>query len=298
MAVRGSFLSLGGKKMATFYNQASLSIGGKVTNSNITEGEVLTQVTMIKTPLTTDYGPEDNLVYAVTITNNSASTVNDITITDDLGAFTFGALNIVPLTYVIGTAVYYLNGVLQQAPTVIAGPPLTISGINIPAGGVAMVIYETRANEFAPLDENAFIRNTVTATGEPVCEDLSATADVPTRDEPHLTISKAICPETITCGGEVTYTFIIQNTGNIPIVATDNLIVTDVFNPALSNITVKLNGEILTEGVEYSYNTATGEFATLNGAITVPAATFTRDTETGIITTTPGVAIITVTGNV
>ena len=27
MAVRGSFLSLGGKKMATFYNQASLSIG-------------------------------------------------------------------------------------------------------------------------------------------------------------------------------------------------------------------------------------------------------------------------------
>ena len=161
-----------------------------------------------------------------------------------------------------------------------------------------MIIYEARANEFAPLDENAVIENTVTATGENVCEDLSATADVPTRDEPNLTISKAICPETITCGDEVTYTFIIQNTGNVPIVATDNLIVTDVFNPALSNITVKLNGTTLTEGVDYSYNSVTGEFSTLNGAITVPAATFTRDPITGVITVTPGVAIITVTGNI
>ena len=67
--------------MATFYNQASLTIGGKVTNSNVTEGEVLTQVTITKTPLTTDYGPEDNVVYAVTITNNSTSTVSDIMIT-------------------------------------------------------------------------------------------------------------------------------------------------------------------------------------------------------------------------
>ena len=284
--------------MATFYNQASLTIGGKVTNSNVTEGEVLTQVTITKTPLTTDYGPEDNVVYAVTITNNGTSAVSDITITDDLGAFTFGTLNIVPLTYVDGTVRYYINGLLQPAPTVTPGPPLAISGINIPAGGVAMIIYEARANEFAPLDENAVIENTVTATGENVCEDLSATADVPTRDEPNLTISKAICPETITCGDEVTYTFIIQNTGNVPIVATDNLIVTDVFNPALSNITVKLNGTTLTEGVDYSYNSVTGEFTTLNGAITVPAATFTRDPITGVITVTPGVAIITVTGNI
>ena len=284
--------------MATFYNQASLTIGGKVTNSNVTEGEVLTQVTITKTPLTTDYGPEDNVVYAVTITNNGTSAVSDITITDDLGAFTFGTLNIVPLTYVDGTVRYYINGLLQPAPTVNPGPPLAISGISIPAGGVAMIIYEARANEFAPLDENAVIENTVTATGENVCEDLSATADVPTRDEPNLTISKAICPETITCGDEVTYTFIIQNTGNVPIVATDNLIVTDVFNPALSNITVKLNGTTLTEGVDYSYNSVTGEFTTLNGAITVPAATFTRDPITGVITVTPGVAIITVTGNI
>ena len=284
--------------MATFYNQASLTIGGKVTNSNVTEGEVLTQVTITKTPLTTDYGPEDNVVYAVTITNNSTSTVSDIMITDDLGAFTYGALNIVPLTYVNGTVMYYLNGVLLAAPTVNPGPPLVISGISIPAGGVAMLIYEARANEFAPLDENASIKNTVNATGDPVCEDLIATADIPTRDEPNLTISKAICPETITCGGEVTYTFIIQNTGNVPIIATDNLIVTDVFNPALSNITVKLNGTTLTEGVDYSYNSVTGEFATLNGAITVPSATFTRDPDTGVITVTPGVAIITVIGNV
>ena len=283
--------------MATFYNQASLTVGGKVTNSNITEGELLTQVTITKTPLTTDYGPEDNIVYLVTVTNNSSTDKTGLVLTDDLGAFTSNETQIIPLTFVDGTARYFINGQLQTEPTVQAGPPLVISGINIPAGGVANLIYETRANEFAPRGQNAFILNTVTASGNNLCDPLIATAEVPTRDEPNLTIAKAMCPETITCGGAVNYTFIIQNTGNTPVVATDNLIVKDVFNPALNDIVVRLNGEIIVEGVGYEYNPTTGEFATLNGAIAIPAATFTRDSETGLITVTPGVATITVTGN-
>ena len=39
-------------------------------------------------------------------------------------------------------------------------------------------------------------------------------------------------------------------------------------------------------------------FTTLPGAITVPAATFSRDVNTGIITTTPGTATITVAGTI
>lgn len=284
--------------MATFYNQASISVGGKVTNSNVTEGEFLAQVAITKTPLSTDYGPEDNILYLVTVVNNGVSSTGEITLTDDLGSFTFGNLNIVPLTYIDGTALYYINGIIQPTPTIVAGPPLSISGITIPAGGVATIIYEARANEFAPRGVNAFIRNTVTAVGVGLCDELSATADVPTRDTPALTIAKAICPESITCGDEVTYTFIIQNTGNTAIVATDNLIVTDTFNPALKNIVVSFDGNALTPGIGYEYNEDTGEFTTLDGAITVPAATFTRDDETGVITVTPGVAIITVTGTV
>ena len=44
--------------------------------------------------------------------------------------------------------------------------------------------------------------------------------------------------------------------------------------------------------------TASGEFATVNGVVTVPSATYTQDPTTGAITTTPGVAVLTVTGTV
>ena len=50
----------------------------------------------------------------------------------------------------------------------------------------------------------------------------------------------------------------------------------------------------VTEG--YTYDQATGTFVTVPGVITVPAATFVRDTATGAWTVTPGVTRLTVTG--
>lgn len=47
----------------------------------------------------------------------------------------------------------------------------------------------------------------------------------------------------------------------------------------------------------YTYNDATGEFATTAGFITVPAATYTQN-EDGSFTITPGTAKITVTGTI
>ena len=80
--------------------------------------------------------------------------------------------------------------------------------------------------------------------------------------------------------------------------ATDDLIVTDTFTPALSNLTVTFNGEEWTEGVNYTYDEATGAFATLPGQITVPAAVFTQDPVSGVVTTAPGTSILTVSGTV
>lgn len=284
--------------MATFYNQATLSFGRTVTSSNVTEGEVLGGVTLTKTAVTTDYGPGDGISYVITVTNNGATPVAGLTLTDNLGAYTLpgGTTEVTPLTYVEGSLLYYVDGVLTEAPEVVATDNLTIGGITVPAGGNATIIYEARANEFAPLGAASAITNTVTADGG-VCDgELSDSATVNTRDEARLTIAKAICPAVITCSGEVTYTLIVQNTGNIPAVATDNVIIRDTFTPTLSNITVALNGEALEAGVGYTYNEETGEFATTEGAVPVPAATYSRDPVTGIVTTTPGVAVITVNG--
>ena len=284
--------------MATFYNQATLSFAGRVTNSNVTEGELVSELSLTKTAVSTDYGPGDGIVYAVTLVNADSVAKSGITLTDNLGAYTLmgGSTEFVPLIYVDGSVLYYQNGVLQPAPTVVAGNTLVISGIDVPAGGNVIILYEVRANSLAPLSAGSSIFNTVSAGGDGVCEELTDSAQITTRDEPLLSIAKAVNPLTLTCGDEVTYTFIIQNAGNTSVIATDDLIVSDTFNPILTSITVSLNGELLNEGTQYAYNEQTGEFTTIGGAIPVPAATFTRDSETGVVTTTPGVAVLTITG--
>ena len=285
--------------MATFYNQATLTFDGKTLTSNQTEGEVVTRVTLTKTAVSSDYGPDENIVYAITLVNTDDTAKTNVTVADNLGIFQPAAgPEIVPLSYVGGSVLYYQNGILQSSPSVSAGPPLVISGITIPAGGNVIILYEVKANEYAPRGENATITNSVEATGEGLCEELSDSTVISTRNEPILSIAKAICPESVSCGDQVTYTFIIQNTVNTPVVATDNLVVSDLFNPVLTDIVVSLNGTPLSEESQYAYNEQTGEFTTIGGAIPVPAATFTRDSETGLISTAPGVAVLTVSGRI
>jgi uncharacterized repeat protein (TIGR01451 family) len=113
-----------------------------------------------------------------------------------------------------------------------------------------------------------------------------------------LSISKAICPATVADNGQLTYTFVIENSGTEPADATDNAVVTDTFDPILDPISVTYNGTLWTEGVNYTYDASTGQFATLPGQITVPAATVTQDAATGAFITTPGIAVLTVTGTV
>lgn len=282
--------------MATFYNQATLSFGGVTTNSNVTEGEVNAVITATKTAISQDYGSDDGIAYAISIVNASATDRTGVSITDDLGQFTFGTQLIVPLDYIDGSVKLYRNGTLATTPTVEAGPPLTISDITVPAGGNVLIVYEARVNEFADLAEGSVITNTATVTSGS-CESV-LTAEVPVRTEPELSISKSICPDNVTCGDSVSYTFVIQNSGNAPIVATDDVILSDTFVPPLSGITVTYGDTVWTEGTNYTYDAQTGEFTTLPGQITVPAATFTRDAGTGAVTVTPGATVIKITGNI
>ena len=95
----------------------------------------------------------------------------------------------------------------------------------------------------------------------------------------------------------MTYTFTIRNYGNTALVATDDVILTDVFDPILQNITVTFEGTLWTQGVNYNYNQTTGVFATLPGQIAVPAATYTQNPD-GTWSATPGVVTLTVTGTI
>ena len=285
--------------MATFYNKATLSYGGTTVNSNTTEAELLTGLTLDKIAITDTYTRGGNVVYAITLSNMGGSAYNALTVVDNLGAYTVpGGATAVPLTYGDGSVLYYLNGVLQPAPPVTSVGNLEISGINLPTNSTATFIFEARVNEFAPIAQGSTVINTASVDGGAGIGELTADATVTVLSEAELAIAKAVCPAIVSDNGELTYTLIVQNLGNTPVIATDGVVISDVFNPILSDITVTLDGTTLVEGTDYTYNETTGEFSTVGGVVTVPAATYTQDSETGEITTTPGVAILTVTGTV
>ena len=283
--------------MAQFTNQATLSYNNTVVSSNIAVGEIVGSLTVSKIPLVDTYMQGDTVAYVINIVNSGASNINGLTLTDDLGVYPFGNTALVPLTYRDNSLRYFVNGVLQPAPAVNVGTALTVSGINIPAGGNAAIVYEATVNEYAPLQSGAEITNTVTVSGNGITP-IEASATITAESGPILSITKSIDPVPVAENGTVTYTFVIENTGNEEAGADDNVVLTDVFDPVLSGITASLNGVTWAEGSEYTYDEATGLFTSVNGAITVPAAEYTQDPVSGIWQVSPGISTLVITGTI
>lgn len=284
--------------MATFTNHATLTYNGTVVNSNTVTGEIREALSVTKRALIDTYTADDTVTYIVSIVNTGVDDYVNLIVTDDLGAYIQGGSTRYPLTYVSGSVSYYVNGILQPAPVVTSQQPLTITGISVPAGGNALIVYEASINEFAPLSAGSTVINTATVSGGSLSQPITATETITVRQAAQLNITKSLNPAVVEENGQLTYTFVIQNYGNIPVVATDNAVVSDVFDPILNPITVTFNGAVWTEGVNYTYDTATGLFQTVPGPITVPAATFTQDPVTGVWTVNPGVSTLVVTGTV
>lgn len=284
--------------MAVFSNQATLTYNGGSTVSNVVTGEILEVLSVTKRAVTSSYRPYDTVTYVISLVNSGSSDSKELTLSDDLGAYPFGEQTLVPATFVEGSLLYYVNGSEQPSPTVTAGPPLVITGITVPAGGSATVIYSVKLNEYAPLGADECIRNTVTVTGECITEPLTANEIICTVSESVLSICKSLSPTSVVECGQITYTFVIENSGNKDAVATDNLSVSDTFTPHLTDIVVTLDGETLTEGTDYTYDEATGVFKTQPGRITVPKATITQDPDTGAYTLTAGSVTLIVTGKI
>ncbi len=281
--------------MPIFTNQASLTYNNVVTNSNVVTGNLVESLTATKTALADTYNRGDSITYVVTVANTGTAPYTALTITDDLGAYTFGAGTVRPLTYIDGTLRYYLDGTLQPTPAVTTDNGLTVTNITIPAGETALFVYQARTNGFAPLGTADNIVNTVNVTGGGLTEAVTATNTVTPVAGANLAITKSISPATVTENGQLTYTFVIENYGNTATTVADDLTVTDTFNPVLENITVTYNDTVLTPNTDYTYTG--GTFTTTNGVITVPAATYTQGAD-GTYTVTPGVSVITVTGTV
>lgn len=237
------------------------------------------------------------MVYVVSIVNDGAADLTGVTVTDDLGGYDFEGTTVYPLAYAEGSLLYFADGVLQTAPAAEAGPPLAISGLEIPAGSNAVLVYEARVTEFAPLGEGAEISNTVTVEGGCIADPVVTAATLPYAQEPALSITKTVNTDSVAGCSELSYDFVIQNTGGAPADAEAAITVADTFLPVLHDIVVTLQGETLTAGTDYTYDETAGLFQTAAGVVTVAAATFGQNDD-GSWMTTPGVTVLTVSGTV
>ena len=283
--------------MASFTNYATLTYNGNTTVSNTVTGELTEVITASKTAAATDYSPSGSVTYTVSLINSGTADLTGLTVTDDLGGYTFDGGTVYPLSYADGSILYFIDGVLQPAPAVTAGPPMVISGISVPAGGSTMLVYETNVTSFAPLAAGGSVTNTATVSGDGISAPITASETVSVEEAPSLSILKSISPETVTENSVLTYTFEIENTGNTEAAVADNVVLSDTFNPVLSDITVTLDGSVQRVGVNYTYDEPTGVFATVAGQIIVPAATYSQG-EDGSWTVTPGTVTIVVSGTV
>ena len=284
--------------MATFQNQATLTYGDNVTVSNVVTGELQQAISVTKYSVTDSYNAGEVLTYVISLVNGGSTALTDLTVTDNLGAYTQGGAQRVPLDYVEGSLSYYLNGARQGTPVISGTNPLTVTGITVPANSNAFLVYQARVNDFASPATGGSVTNTATVTGAGIPSPITATETVTAASEAFLTIAKSLSPTTVSEGDRLTYTFVIQNFGNTAVVATDDAVVTDTFDPILSDLAVTFNGMVWTEGVEYTYDEATGAFATVPTNITVPAATYSQNPATGAWSVVPGVRTLTVTGTV
>ncbi|MBP3315396.1 MAG: DUF11 domain-containing protein [Clostridia bacterium] len=287
--------------MATIENFATVSYtSGGITEtkvSNLAEIGLESAISFTKTTLGETYGEDEVVTYILSMTNTSTSAITNVSITDDLGTFVFGTLELTPLTYA-PPALLLIDGQDVSAQltvdTATAGS-LVFSFPTLPAGATANIVYRAAVNEYAPLDVEAGITNTATLTSDSDCADGTASATITAVSAANVSVFKQMSPNPVICGDTVTYTIRIYNYGNI---AAENVVLTDTFNPAPTNITVSRDGTLLPAN-EYSYvdGTLTVPAGTTT-AVSVPAATFVRDATTGIVTVTPGMIEYTITGTI
>ncbi len=254
--------------------------------SNLATTVLQGAVAIEKTSLAGTYTPGDTLTYIIGVTNSGETWIDSLEITDDLGAYEGEEGTVVPLDYA-GGALLYINGVPQGEITGTVGDGgVTFTVPQIPAGGNALIVYNAVVNGEAPAAQGGTITNTASAvySGETV----SASSTVTAEESAQLSIVKTMSPNPVVTGGLLTYDFDITNTGNM---AAENVVLTDAFAPAPSNVTVAVNG---TEVAPENYTYVAGVLTFPAGgayALTVPAASFTPGTPR-----TPGRVKITVTG--
>lgn len=287
----------------TITNRATVSYTANGTAgsavSNLASTTLQGPLAVTKASMESVYRAGSRLTYIVTLENTSSAQLTNVTLTDNLGTFSYTpestgtAVSVTPLTYT-GPARYYINGVFSANLTPTStDSTLTFTIPTLPANATGLIVYDVTANSNAPLATESEITNTVSATAGTVLDPVTAQNTVAADSYADVKIIKSMSPDPVIEGSNITYTFTIYNYGNTDAAS---LVLTDTFSPApAAPLTVTLNGDTVSS-TEYTYQNGVFTYPAASGnTVTVPAATFTTSAA-GAVSVTPGTAVITVTG--
>lgn len=274
-------------------NRAQITYNsGPTILSNQTNTTLIDQYTMVltKTALTDTISCRNNISYIVRIDNTGQGVLYNPTVTDNLGGI---IETITPLSYVEGSANYYVNGDSVVGTTTVGESDVTFSIATPLQSGDNLIIVYTVSNDAGIIGD---ITNTATATANsssatgPIITE-TATATVTVESCPNVSIFKSADKDVVTSGDTLTYTFTLINTGLVP---AEGISFVDALPPefTVTNVSYRVNG-VTTPIAATDYtitapNTITIPDQRSTLTLTVPAAT----------TDGPGILTITITGTV
>ncbi|MDO5558613.1 MAG: hypothetical protein Q4F95_03345 [Oscillospiraceae bacterium] len=240
--------------------------------------DVYTQVTKYKTG--------DMITYIIFIKNSDPTTdIYDLRVSSNMGAYSFSDTTLKPLVWdnkkiriYTSYGRYHIFDVREN--------PFTISPLNLLADSTMKILYHTFVNHYAPLAPDAQIENIFTLSDKDN-NVLDTESNIITCDtSTNLKIYQNMDDYTILPEKQMKFYFTIVNSG----AAADrnaNVVFKDYFPPDFNIIYVKFNNTDWSNYYHYHYNKSSGFFITADSQITVDAAEYKQDPDTGIWTIAP-----------
>ncbi len=281
--------------MAVLNNFANLTYNSGTEASSAVSNTVSTNLvdayalSAVKYSNNTSWRTGENITYQLAVTNTGTETLFNVTVSDDLG----GAGT--PLTYLQNSARVQSAGVIKTVTPTSTAPLAVVVADTLAPNETVVLSYVAKAADRASADLTeitntaSVIGRQLSATGTEVVAEPAPTLTLPRTEAATVAVLKSVDKATVASGDNLTYTFTLENSGNIP--ATD-VIITDAF-PAEFSVT---GVSSVTDGVTtvYSadqYSVSADNILTLpvgSASVTVPAATAAGN----------GVTVVTVTGTV
>lgn len=192
----------------------------------------------VKTSHNTSWKPSENLTFVITVENDGSEPLYGVSVQDNLGGNTDRLLD-----YIAGSAKMFKNNVLTGiTPTSVDPLTLVIPNTIVP-GEVVVLSYVAKVrgdieSSITEITNEATVAgHEVSVSGPTVTVDPAPSLTIPKADYADVRVEKMVDKKQISSGENLTYTFRLENSGNIEatnIVIRDDLPAEFVVNSIVS----------------------------------------------------------------